>query len=145
MRTAWVDNMGTIDRIARIAIGLMLLLTGLLTMHTFIGFPWVLVFIGAVLVITGSLGVCPLYKAFGNFDTLDENEKEIYPSWRHHSEQDRSRYNRYGRPSNSYERPGRGHQAGVTRQWVWSEKNGTELRSAGVYRAGHSKRRYYRV
>ena len=56
-------NMGGIDRTARTAVGAVLLGGGLVLMS---GLPGrVVEVIGAVLLITGIIGVCPLYKVLG--------------------------------------------------------------------------------
>jgi hypothetical protein len=39
---------------------------------------------------------------------------------------------------------GRGHQSGMTREWVWKQGEGTHVRARGVYHSGHSARRSVR-
>jgi Protein of unknown function (DUF2892) len=60
-------NEGTIDRIVRIVLGVVLLYIGIMV----VGGAWgiVLDVIGAVALITGATGFCLLYKLFGDFTT----------------------------------------------------------------------------
>ena len=52
-------NEGTIDRVARVALGVVLLVLALLGQYT----PWT--WIGVVPLLTGVLGMCPLYSILG--------------------------------------------------------------------------------
>jgi hypothetical protein len=54
-------NVGGIDRIARIVIGLALI--GLAIGHVSVFYPWG--FIGVVPLVTGAIGWCPAYLPFG--------------------------------------------------------------------------------
>jgi len=60
-------NEGTIDRVVRIVLGVVLLYIGIMV----VGGAWgiVLDVIGAVALITGATGFCLLYKLFGDFTT----------------------------------------------------------------------------
>jgi len=60
-------NEGTIDRVVRIVLGVVLLYIGIMV----VGGVWgiVLDVIGAVALITGATGFCLLYKLFGDFTT----------------------------------------------------------------------------
>ena len=52
-------NEGTIDRVARVALGVVLLVLALRGLYT----PWT--WIGVVPLLTGLVGVCPLYSVLG--------------------------------------------------------------------------------
>lgn len=57
-------NEGTVDRLIRIAVGLVLailMLTGVVS--GLLG--WVFLVLGGVLAVTGAVGFCPLYALFG--------------------------------------------------------------------------------
>lgn len=54
-------NVGGIDRIIRLVVGLVLIVTTLLGAGT--SFSWLLLLIGIVLVATAAIGFCPLYTA----------------------------------------------------------------------------------
>ncbi len=57
-------NEGSLDRTVRIVVGLVLLALGLL--QTISGaWLWVAVILGAILLITGLVGFCPLYTVLG--------------------------------------------------------------------------------
>ncbi len=57
-------NEGSLDRTVRIVVGLALLALGLL--QTISGaWLWVAVILGAILLITGLVGFCPLYTVLG--------------------------------------------------------------------------------
>jgi len=127
------ETVGTVDRVARLAVGLLFLIVGLLSLKSIVILGWILVVIGAVLMITGGTGFCPLYNALG-INTLDENEYEIYPSWRYHADWDRSRYNRFPEQGRYSEQSGSRYRTGMTREWTWSEKHGTQVRSTGYDR-----------
>ena len=60
-------NEGTIDRVVRIVVGVVLLYIGIMV----VGGAWgiVLDVIGAVALITGATGFCLLYRLFGDFTT----------------------------------------------------------------------------
>lgn len=67
-----MQNVGSIDRLVRIVLGLVLLAVALLP--PFAGFSlvaglgawkWVLAVVGAVLLLTGLVRVCPAYLPFG--------------------------------------------------------------------------------
>jgi hypothetical protein len=61
-------NEGTIDRVVRIVLGVVLLYVGLMVLAgTTLGI--VLDVLGAVALVTGATGFCLLYKLFGNFST----------------------------------------------------------------------------
>lgn len=70
-------NEGVLDRIVRVALGLMLLLTGLLLFGVLQGniYGMVVAGFGVWVLITGLIGVCPLYIPLG-ISTL-EKEKEL--------------------------------------------------------------------
>lgn len=62
------QNEGTIDRILRIVVGLILIGVGWLALaNNTLGI--VLDALGAILIITGVTGICMLYKLFGDFST----------------------------------------------------------------------------
>lgn len=52
-------NEGTIDRVARVALGVVLLVLAMRGLYT----PWT--WIGVVPLLTGLLGMCPLYSVLG--------------------------------------------------------------------------------
>ena len=52
-------NEGTLDRVARIALGVVLIVMALRGMYT----PWT--WIGVVPLLTGLVGMCPLYSLLG--------------------------------------------------------------------------------
>lgn len=52
-------NEGTIDRVARVALGVVLLVLALRGLYT----PWT--WIGVVPLLTGLVGMCPLYSVLG--------------------------------------------------------------------------------
>ena len=52
-------NEGTVDRVARVALGVVLIVLALRGMYT----PWT--WIGVVPLLTGALGTCPLYSILG--------------------------------------------------------------------------------
>ncbi len=54
-----MTNVGTIDRIARLAVGLGLLSLTVVGPHSLLGL------IGAVPLLTGIVGFCPAYRLFG--------------------------------------------------------------------------------
>jgi len=60
-------NEGTIDRVVRIVLGVVLLYLGIMSVAGVWGI--VLDVLGAVALITGVVGFCPLYKLFGSFST----------------------------------------------------------------------------
>ena len=63
-------NEGTIDRVVRIVLGVVLLYIGIMV----VGGAWgiVLDVIGAVALITGATGFCLLYRLFGNLSTASK-------------------------------------------------------------------------
>lgn len=140
MWASW-ENMGSVDRIVRLGVGVLFIVIGFLTMHTLPGLGWPVTLIGAALLIAGGTGFCLVYRIF-NYNTLDQKDVERYPSWRHHHSKEELPRNESHRSSQRFPGAyGRSYQTGITRDWRWSEKRGTELRSAGYYRAGHSRRR----
>ena len=60
-------NEGTLDRVIRVIFGVVLLGIGILVVKGTVGI--VLDVIGAVLLITGVVGFCLLYRLFGDFNT----------------------------------------------------------------------------
>jgi uncharacterized membrane protein HdeD (DUF308 family) len=59
-------NEGMIDRVVRVILGVVLILGGVyvsLSMANWLG--WIAVLVGLVLLVTGAVGVCPLYKVLG--------------------------------------------------------------------------------
>ena len=60
-------NEGTIDRVVRIVLGVVLLYVGIMV----VGGVWGIVIdvLGAIALLTGIVGFCPLYKLFGDFTT----------------------------------------------------------------------------
>lgn len=54
-------NVGAIDRIIRLVLGIALIVMTLLNPGN--AFSWLLVLIGIVLVLTSAIGFCPLYTA----------------------------------------------------------------------------------
>jgi hypothetical protein len=77
VKTMLKRNEGTLDRIVRVALGAVLLPTGLILLGVLKGSILGFVFAGLGLwvLITGLTGVCPLYISFG-INTL-EKEKEL--------------------------------------------------------------------
>jgi hypothetical protein len=75
-------NLGILDRIVRVALGLVLLPVGLILLGVLQGNVAGLVIagLGAIGLITGVTGVCPLYILFG-INTL-EKEKELFDRFR---------------------------------------------------------------
>ncbi len=76
------QNEGILDRVVRVALAAMLLLTGLLLyglLHANVP-GLVIAGLGVWLLITGLTGICPLYIPFG-FSTL-EKEKELTAKWK---------------------------------------------------------------
>jgi hypothetical protein len=141
MSADW-ENVGAVDRIIRLAVGVVFMVFGLVLLQVLIPVAVVLILLGAVLLISGGTGFCPGYRIFNNFSTI-EPEFDEFPSWRHHhSQSEVPRRDRYANRTTSFERPGRGHQSGMTRQLVWTQGKGTEIRSRGVYPSGHSQARY---
>ncbi len=62
------QNEGTIDRIIRVVVGLILIGIGWLGLaNNTLGIS--LETLGVILVITGATGICMIYKLFGNFST----------------------------------------------------------------------------
>jgi uncharacterized membrane protein len=59
-----MKNMGSLDRIIRLIIGVALIAAGVILQLSTGGFWW-LALIGAVPVITASISTCPLYYPFG--------------------------------------------------------------------------------
>ncbi|MEM5947345.1 DUF2892 domain-containing protein [Spirochaetia bacterium 38H-sp] len=57
-------NVGKVDRIIRVILGIVLIVLGLVLQLSGQGFWW-LALIGAVLLITGLVSFCGLYKIFG--------------------------------------------------------------------------------
>lgn len=68
-----LNNVGTLDRVTRLIIGLTLFLAAF-PMNTFLGGTAALVsgVLGGILLLTGLVGVCPLYLPFGIRTTNDE-------------------------------------------------------------------------
>ena len=59
-------NEGMIDRVVRVILGIALVLGGVyvsMSMANWLG--WIAVLIGLVLLVTGTVGVCPLYRILG--------------------------------------------------------------------------------
>ncbi|RMG87691.1 MAG: DUF2892 domain-containing protein [Chloroflexi bacterium] len=54
-------NEGNIDRIIRLVLGIVLLVVALTSFSTL----WWLAIVGAILVVTGLVGFCPLYRLLG--------------------------------------------------------------------------------
>jgi len=139
MWASW-ENMNSTDRIVRLGLGVIFIVSGLLLLQSIPALGWPLTVIGALLLIAGGTGFCFLYRIFGNYNTLDQQDIDRFPAWRHHhSECELPR-----RVQNNSERRfagtvGRSHQTGITRDWVWKESSGLQLRSSGVYRAGHTQ------
>jgi hypothetical protein len=63
-RTAMTPNVGTIDRIVRIALGLALIAFALGYIYPATGWNWA-GWIGAVPLLTGIFGYCPAYSLLG--------------------------------------------------------------------------------
>ncbi len=62
------QNEGTLDRIIRVVVGLVLIGIGWLALaNNTLGIT--LETLGVILVITGATGICMIYKLFGNFST----------------------------------------------------------------------------
>ena len=62
------QNDGTLDRIIRVVVGLVLIGIGWLALaNNTLGIT--LETLGVILVITGATGICMIYKLFGNFST----------------------------------------------------------------------------
>jgi len=57
-------NVGTVDRIVRIILGLILLWLGIFVLNAG-GWNWLFIIIGAVALLTGLAGRCGLYVPFG--------------------------------------------------------------------------------
>jgi len=60
-------NEGTFDRVIRVVLGVVLLYLGIMSVAGIWGI--VLDVLGAIALITGVVGFCPLYKLFGNLST----------------------------------------------------------------------------
>ncbi len=60
-------NEGTADRVIRVILGVVLLGAGIFFVQGTLGI--VLDVLGAVLLLTGIVGFCPLYRLLGNFST----------------------------------------------------------------------------
>ena len=56
-------NEGPVDRIIRVIVGIALIALGLLGVATGV-WMWVAYLLGAILLVTGIVGFCPLYKLF---------------------------------------------------------------------------------
>lgn len=56
-------NEGPVDRIIRVIVGIALIALGLLGVATGV-WMWVAYILGAILLLTGIVGFCPLYKLF---------------------------------------------------------------------------------
>ncbi|MFA5873016.1 MAG: DUF2892 domain-containing protein [Anaerolineales bacterium] len=56
-------NEGPVDRIIRVLVGIALIALGLLGVATGV-WMWVAYILGAILLVTGIVGFCPLYKLF---------------------------------------------------------------------------------
>jgi uncharacterized membrane protein HdeD (DUF308 family) len=54
-------NVGRTDRIIRIVVGIVLVVLGFVVVFPSDWLAWVVVILGAILLITGILGFCPLY------------------------------------------------------------------------------------
>ncbi|MGE4295164.1 MAG: DUF2892 domain-containing protein [Campylobacterales bacterium] len=54
-------NVGGLDRIIRLVVGLVLIVSTLLSAGT--SFSWLLMLIGIILIATAAIGFCPLYTA----------------------------------------------------------------------------------
>lgn len=61
-------NEGTLDRIIRIVLGIVLLGVGVFVVKGTLGI--VLDVLGVVALVTGIVGFCALYRIFGNFSTV---------------------------------------------------------------------------
>jgi uncharacterized membrane protein HdeD (DUF308 family) len=53
-------NEGTVDRIIRVIVGVVLIALGLFGV-TMGAWTWVVYILGAILLLTGAIGICPLY------------------------------------------------------------------------------------
>jgi hypothetical protein len=62
-------NEGWIDRIIRAVVGLVLVGVGAIFLQGQVVFLWVLVVVGLILMVSGALGFCPLYRLF-RFSTI---------------------------------------------------------------------------
>jgi hypothetical protein len=133
------ENVGTIDRIARVSIGLVLLLVGMFSLQPMGPMAWLIIALGVIILFSGSIGFCALYKLIG-INTAEGIDVRQYPSWRYYTPHHQPRYMSVKESRRSYQTTGKGHTAGITRYWVWSQKKGMELRSSGVYKAGHTRR-----
>jgi hypothetical protein len=60
-------NEGTFDRVIRVVLGVVLLYLGIMSVAG--GWGIVLDVLGAIALITGVVGFCPLYKLLGNLST----------------------------------------------------------------------------
>jgi DUF2892 family protein len=58
-------NVGGVDRAARVALGLLLLPTGLFLWGEYPGYGLALILVGLIGLITGIFGFCPPYRLFG--------------------------------------------------------------------------------
>lgn len=70
-------NVGTLDRMARLVVGVLLLLAPFVTGWAMFANPvwtWVFVVVGLVLVVTGLVRFCPAYAIF-NLSTSRTNDK----------------------------------------------------------------------
>lgn len=139
MWVSW-ENMGSVDRIIRLGVGVLFIVIGLLTIHTIPFLGWPLTLIGAAFLISGGIGFCLAYHIL-NMNTLDQKDIDRYPAWRHHhSKEELPRREEFHSSQRFPGQWGRSYQAGITRDWKWSERKGLELRSPGYYQAGHSRR-----
>jgi len=59
-----MKNIGSADRVIRVILGAALVLAGVL-LHVSSGQFWWLALVGAVLLLTAAVSVCPLYLPFG--------------------------------------------------------------------------------
>jgi hypothetical protein len=64
-------NEGWVDRIIRASVGLILLGVGAIFLQGQVVFLWVLVVVGLILMVSGGLGFCPLYRLF-RFSTIQK-------------------------------------------------------------------------
>ncbi len=63
MKLRYIQNMGVLDRVLRISIGIILMVTGLLLVMETVGV--VLIILSNILIVTGVTGFCPGYIPFG--------------------------------------------------------------------------------
>jgi fatty acid desaturase len=56
-------NEGSVDRIIRVIVGIALIALGMLGLASGV-WMWVAYVLGAILLVTGIIGFCPLYKLF---------------------------------------------------------------------------------